>query len=294
LLSCFLPSPSLSNKEAIKGANAFEPVAHGRAPLYCNLYGAKSMKTHPPAGYERITPLQKEHRVSLPLTGLAPASFARLHTLPLGFSEFAPAGRDYPVAFLRTGEDAFSAIAVLGLQQGQNLFVLSDGSWDRRVYLPSYVRRYPFCMSRIAGEEDSRERVVCVAEDALQDAGEELFDDNGEPLDHWQDLERMIIEFEEDLLRSDRMCLLLAELDLLEPFSMKAEVDGFTLQLEGLFRVAQDKLETSSDEVLHKLFEAGVMDRVYAHLLSQPNFRRLLERRSFFALRPPADRRELN
>src|SRR5262245_58546472 len=114
------------------------------------MFGIDPMTTSPPAGYERITPLQKQHRVTLPSVGLAPASFARLHAIPIGFSEFTQAGRDYPLAFVRTGEDTFSAVATLGMQPGQNLFVLSDGSWDRRVYLPSYVRRYPFCMSRVA------------------------------------------------------------------------------------------------------------------------------------------------
>lgn len=253
------------------------------------------MKINPPAGYDQITPLQKHHRVTLPPAGMAPASFSRLHALPISFAEFTPASRDYPLVFIRRGNDAYSAVAALGMQPRQNLFMLSDGAWDRRVYLPAYVRRYPFCMSKLTVDgEDRRERVVCVESEALGGEGEALYDKTGNPLAHWKTLERLILDFEADLLRADEMCDLLQDLDLLEPFTMKAEVDGFTMQLEGMFRVSQERLETSPDDATRRLFDAGVMDRIYAHLLSLENFRRLLNRRSFFAIKPPADRRELN
>jgi hypothetical protein len=253
------------------------------------------MKINPPAGYDQISPLQKHHRVTLPPAGMAPPSFSRLHALPISFAEFGPASRDYPLVFVRRGDDAFSAVAALGMQPRQNLFMLSDGAWDRRVYLPAYVRRYPFCMSKLSIDgEERRERVVCIEAEALHEDGEPLYDKAGNALAHWKTLERLILDFEADLLRSDEMCELLQEFDLLEPFTMKAEVDGFTLQLEGMYRVAQERLESSPDSVTRRLFDAGVMERVYAHLLSLDNFRRLLNRRSFFAIKPPGDRRELN
>ena len=253
------------------------------------------MKINPPAGYDKIAPLQKHHRVTLPPAGTAPASFSRLHSLPISFAEFGAACRDYPLLFLHRGTDKFSAVAALGMQPRQNLFMLSDGAWDRRVYLPAYVRRYPFCMSGVTLDgEERRERVVCVESGAIQGNGEALYDKTGGPLPHWKTLERLIFDFESDLLRSDEMCDLLQDLDLLEPFTMKAEVDGFTLQLEGMYRVSQEKLESSPDAALRSLFDAGAMDRIYAHLLSLDNFRRLLNRRSFFAIKPPEDRREFN
>jgi len=69
--------------------------------------------------------------------------------MPLSLAEFGPASRDYPIVFVSADEGkTFNAVAVLGLQSMQNLFILTDGTWDRRVYLPAYVRRYPFCMAR--------------------------------------------------------------------------------------------------------------------------------------------------
>lgn len=254
------------------------------------------MKITPPAGYEQVAPLQKHHRVTLPASGAAASAFGRLHAIPIGLAEFGPASRDYPLVFIRhPAADDFTAVAALGLQPQQNLFVLGDGLWDRRVYLPTYVRRYPFCMSKVAVDgEDRKERIVCVEASALEEGGEALYDKRGEPLAHWRVLERLIFDYESELARSEELCKLLGEMSLLEPFTMKAEVDGFTLQLQGMHRVAQDKLESLHADSLRHLFEAGMMDKIYAHLLSLENFRRLLNRRSFFAIKPPADSRELN
>jgi hypothetical protein len=193
------------------------------------------------------------------------------------------------------GGKTFNAVAVLGLQIRQNLFILTDGSWDRRAYLPAYVRRHPFCMARVTLDgEPQKKRLVCVEKSALRPEGESLYDAEGKALPQWTVLEKLIFEYENDLGRSEDLCKLLVELNVLETFSMKAEVEGFTMQLEGMHRVSRAALESLSDASLRKLLTAGLMDKVYAHLLSLENFRRLLNRRSFFAVKPPGESRSLN
>lgn len=254
------------------------------------------MKISPPLGYEQVVPLKKGDRVILPRADAVPDFCRRLHVVPLSLSEFAPACRDYPIVFLSPDAGrTFGAVAVLGLQVLQNLFILTDGTWDRRAYLPAYVRRHPFCMARVAREGESRkDHLICVEQSALRESGEPLHDESGAPLPQWQLLERLILDFENDLMRGEELCALLAELQLLEAFSMKAEIDGFTMQLEGMHRVSQAALESLPEAALRRLLGAGVMDKIYAHLLSLDNFRRLLNRRSFFAVKPPAQREQLN
>jgi hypothetical protein len=254
------------------------------------------MKISPPLGYEQIVPLQKGHRVVLPRADEVPDFCRRLHVVPVSLAEFGPACRDYPIVFVSPDSGkTFTAVAVLGLQVKQNLFVLTDGTWDRRAYLPVYVRRHPFCISRNTRDGDTQsDQLICVEESALKDGGEPLYDESGNPLPQWLVLERLILDFENDLMRCEEMCKLLADLQLLESFSMKAELDGFTMALEGMHRVSQTALESLPEKPLRKLLSAGVMDKVYAHLLSLDNFRRLLNRRSFFAVTPPRQRRELN
>lgn len=254
------------------------------------------MKIAPPLGYEQITPLLKTHKVLLPRAEETPPIFRRLHAMPLSLSEFEPACRDYPIVFV-TGDDGktFNAVLVLGMQVKQNLFILADGMWDRRAYLPAYVRRYPFCMSRVTIDGKTQtERIVCIEESALNDSGEALYDANGTPLAQWVVLEKLIFDYEQDLARSESLCQLIAELNLLEPFTMKAEVDGFTMQLEGMYRITRTTLEALPADQLQRLMSAGALEKIYSHLLSLTNFRRLLNRRSYFAIKPPNRQGQLN
>lgn len=254
------------------------------------------MKIEPPLGYAKIIPLLKNHRVLLPRAEETPGVFQRVHVMPLSLSEFEPACRDYPIVFISSDAGkTFNAVLVLGMQAGQNLFILTDGTWDRRAYLPAYVRRYPFCMSRVTvGGETQKQRVVCIEAGAIHVNGEALYDGDGEPLAQWTLLEKLIFDYEQDLVRCEGMCARLAGMKLLEPFTMKAEVDGFTMQLQGMHRISRSALEALPADDVKKLVTSGAMEKIYSHLLSLENFRRLLNRRSFFAIKPPARQEELN
>jgi len=62
--------------------------------------------------------------------------------IPLTLSEFAAAGRQYPIVF--SSDDLAAPLAVTGLNAGRNLFVSPEGTWREGYYIPAYVRRYPF------------------------------------------------------------------------------------------------------------------------------------------------------
>jgi len=66
------------------------------------------------------------------------------------------------------------------------------------------------------------------------------------------------------------------------------------MQLEGMHRVARASLDALPADQLRRLMSAGAMEKIYSHLLSLDNFRRLLSRRSFFAIKPPNKQADLN
>jgi len=250
----------------------------------------------PPTGYTSVRPLLKNHRVALPTAEQIPAFVHDTHALPLSLSEIAPASRDYPVAFSSAdGGKTFTLSAVLGLQQNQNMYLMDDGHWDRRVYLPAYVRRYPFCMARVTKNGDAQgERVVCVDDSALDANGDELFDEKGDALPTWSRIESFVTEYERDLMRSEEFCKLLAELGLLEPISVTAELGEFTMQLAGFHRVQREALATMPEKSLRSLLESDAMDAIFAHLWSLSNFQRMLDRRSVFPEMSPQNRHKPN
>ena len=241
------------------------------------------MDIRPPYGYQEVVPLTKQHRVVLPESRKLPLVFRTLAALPLSFTEFAMACRDLPIAFV-SGDNggSFVPMAVLGLENQQNLFVTRDNAWEETVYLPAYVRRYPFCMTRVTVDgQEQAERVACVEKRAISDKGEALFDRNGEPLPGWRERQKLLFEYEADLLRSEEMCRSLAQLGLLEPFTMQAVPnEGAPVAMTGMYRVAEQKLTDLPADKLKEMAQNGILSRVYAHLISLANFGRLLDRRT--------------
>lgn len=247
------------------------------------------MNIKPPTGYTSVSPLLKNHRVALPTGDKAPPFAHNAHALPISFSEIGPASRDYPVAFSSgDGGETFSLTAVLGLQQHQNMFLMPDGYWDRRVYVPAYVRRFPFCMARVTQDgEIQGERVVCVEDSAISSDGDELFDEQGEALPVWARIQEFVAEYERDLMRGEQFCEQLANYELLEPISVTAELGEFRMELSGLYRVNRDALSVLAADALRALMQDEAMDAIFVHLWSMNNFQRLLNRRSIVT--PSAD-----
>jgi len=246
------------------------------------------MDIKPPYGYQEVVPLNKEHRVALRADRKIPPAFRTLNALPLSFTEFTVACRDYPIAFVGPNPNSVIAMAVLGLENRQNLFVTAGDEWEPSVYLPAYVRRHPFCMTRVTVDGKERpERVACVEKSALSDSGEPMFDAKGEPLPAWDARRKLLFEFEADLARSEEMCRELGRHELLETFTLQAVPnEGLPLAMTGMYRVSEQKLAERAPDDLKSLLQKGVLARVYAHLISLANFGRLLDRRAGKTQRP--------
>jgi hypothetical protein len=240
------------------------------------------VQINPPFGYSEIVPLYKNQKVLVPAPGTLPEFCRKANAVPISFSEFAAACRDYPLAFIATNEGrGFTPVAVLGVAGGENLFV-RDEKWDASVYLPAYVRRYPFCMARVAvNAVEQADRLICVEKAFVSEAGESMFGDSGAALPRWEPIEKLLREYETDLERSQEMCAILADYALLEPFSVQAAPKGgAAMTLSGMHRVDEKKLEFLNAAQHRNLIRKGIMGRLYAHLVSLENFARLLQRKN--------------
>lgn len=237
------------------------------------------MRINPPFGYSDVTPLLKTHRV-LPASQRTLPEFTRsANAMPVTMSEIPVAAHFYPVVFTASNDqESFNPVAILGISAGENLFV-RDGAWLRGNYIPAYVRRHPFCMTRVVYEGTLQsQRVICVQTDMLKDDGEPLFDADGKPLASWADTDRLLGEFENDLDRTIEMCNILRDYKLLEPFNMQASFNvGGSFQLDGMYRVDEKRIEDLNANQLKTLIKKGILGRVYQHLGSLSSFNRLIE-----------------
>ena len=243
------------------------------------------MQITAPFGYKQVVPFQKTHKVRLLGPAEAPPFVREGAAIPISYSEFVPAGRHYPIVFISPDGKNYTAVAVVGMQAKENLFVADDGRWAGDVYMPAYARRYPFCMAKVNVDRvEQKNRLICVEQSALDENGEALFDEKGQPSEKWQVLERLLGEYEGDLERVREMGAILADYGLFEPFTMQATVKpdkgGGSLQLAGMHRVVEKNIENLNAAQLKNLVRRGIMARIYIHLLSLEHFGKLLDRRA--------------
>lgn len=240
-----------------------------------------SIEITPPFGYGKVLPLQKSDKVVLPAPGSTPEFCRSINALALSYTEFNSAARDYPIVFASgDGGKTYAPVMVLGLADEQNLFVDTAGTWDPTTYLPAFVRRFPFCISRMHIEGAQREeRVVCIATAYLDPQGMPLFDAAGAATPQWQAAERLLQEYENDLDTTAQMCAFFAELELFSPFVfqvMQEETPG--LKLQGMHRIDEEKLKALKPAKHKALVARGLMGKIYAHIHSLENFARLYHR----------------
>jgi len=112
-----------------------------------------------------------------------------------------------------------------------------------------------------------------------------MFDPEGKPTQRWTQIEQLLREYEADLERTRELCAILADYDLFEPFTMQATpaTGAAPINLAGMFRVQEAKLEHLNAAQHKNLFKKGIVGRIYAHLLSLENFGHLLARRAKIA-----------
>jgi hypothetical protein len=254
-----------------------------RARYHSRLKGIP-MDIKPPFGYKDIAPLGRNQKVRLLAPGEIPAFARSLNSIPISYTEFSLIAREYPIIFSSAGNaQTFAPVAVLGMAAGENLYD-NNGKWAGSVYVPAYVRRFPFCMTRVTLDKvEQQNRLICVEKSCLDEKdGESMFDAKGQPLAKWKEIETLLTEYEIDLERSREMCGILADYGLLEPFTMQAKFNtgAEPLHLTGMHRVNESKIEHLNASQLKNLVKKGILSRVYAHLLSLDNFAKLLDRKA--------------
>ena len=227
--------------------------------------------------YDKVVSLNSETHKDLrikPQSGYGYA--AKTNSVPLVALEFADAGRDYPIAFVKSGDGAFLPVALLGLRENENLFVADDGRWDAR-YIPAFVRRYPF----VPADVGQGEVVICIDEAAQclsRDKGNLIFE-GGKPGPHLENMLALMRDYQAQAQRTQEFSKRLQDSDLLVESNAQAQLpDGSSFRLNGLFVVDEKRLQGLDKDKAYALFTTGELGLIYAHLLSLGNLQRLVEK----------------
>ena len=232
--------------------------------------------------YERPVPLNRTAHKDLRIKGLQNLKFAHsVHSVPLTCTEFPVTARDIPILFAGTDMESAGPMALLGLRQSENLFVDTDGQWAQGVYIPAFVRRYPFVLAEKPADVEGDDFTVFLDEgyEGFNDKeGERLFKEDGTETDMLKSAVSFLGEFQQHVARTKQFMEDLRKHDLLEPRNIRLERNGNVLNLNGLFVISEEKLRKIDAETAHKFLADGTMGWIYAHLLSLQNIDRVGQR----------------
>lgn len=201
------------------------------------------------------------------------------HAIPLTVEEFPQAQRHYPIVF-SGGNDAVP-LALMGLNEGVNTFVNDEGMVTENVYIPAYVRRYPWLLARLT--PDAQDLSLCFdpSAGAIGDfeEGQPLFDGQ-EPAENTKALLKFCEEFEMAGARTANFMRELNEMKLLMDGEVSIQPEGAPQPFiyRGFRMVNEEALRNIRGDQARKMVQSGAMGLIFAHLFSMSLIRDIFAR----------------
>lgn len=202
-----------------------------------------------------------------------------VNQIALFLPEYEEAQRDYPILFLRQEDGTLQAVAILGLDRDENLFLEGDGRWSAG-YVPAMVRRGPFLIGFAQGEP-----VIHVDLDHPRVAQP---DGPGDPVFLPQGGQAPALERALDALRAIHVghdaagpaSALLDELGLVEPVSLDVQVsDRDSYSFNDYLAITHEKIASLDGAALARLNQAGLLMPAVFAAASLANVNRLIARK---------------
>lgn len=198
-------------------------------------------------------------------------------------SEYADIQREYPIFFRKdpaSGE--FASVALLGLQDGENLFLDGSGRWNAK-YVPGMFARGPF----LIGFQDQqvegamrKERVIHVDLEhprLSRTEGQQLFLPRGGNSPYLDHVAKVLNGIHEGLEFGRVMTAAFQQLDLIEPLKLEVKLsESQKYAIEGLHTINEDKLRALEGESLQRMHRSGFLQGAYLIQASLGNVRALM------------------
>ena len=159
----------------------------------------------------------------------------------------------------------------MGLNEGVNVFVDDEGVPHDPVYIPAYVRRYPYLLARL--DQNAEELSLCFdpTSDLVGEGGEgDALFDGDKPSETLNGILKFCEDFEIAAQRTSAFIKELKELDLLIDGEVTIQPDGAPQPFlyRGFRMVDEEKFRDLNGDVLRKINQNGILPLVYAHLFS--------------------------
>ena len=201
------------------------------------------------------------------------------HAIPLTVEEFPLAQRYFPIIF-SIGPNPVP-LALMGLNEGVNVFVSDDGKLTDNAYVPAYLRRYPFLLARLRPEAEELSLCFDPTAGALgPDADGLALFENGQPTGPVQGILGFCEQFEQAGQRTAQFMKELEDNKLLMDGEVTIQPEGAAQPFiyRGFQMISEEALRNLRGDVARKLIQSGLMAMVYAHLFSLSLMREVFEK----------------
>lgn len=195
------------------------------------------------------------------------------HAVPLTVEEFPQAQRNFPIIFSskQHENDTSVPLALMGLNEGINVFVNEDGELNGPAYVPAYARRYPFMLARLSNENEELSLCFDPSTDLLGEFedGLPLFE-NEQPTDSCKATLDFCEQFE---IAGQKTQSFVAELEKHEllmdgEVAIQQEGNDQPFVYRGFRMIDENKLREVRGDVLRSWNQSGLLPLIYAHLFS--------------------------
>jgi hypothetical protein len=193
------------------------------------------------------------------------------HFVPVIVSEFPLLVVQCPILLSKDAETgAFYCGAMLGFDEGENLFLRPDGGFDG--HRPLNLQRGPFFTAGSDLAIDLESPRVGASD------GQRLFTEEGGPTPYLESVMGLFQQLHPGLERSKVFVDTLLKLKLVEPVSIDVAFDdGQRRELVGLYTIDQDALRALPDEAALDLFRRGYLQLIYLMIASLKQIPRMAE-----------------
>lgn len=196
-------------------------------------------------------------------------------------TEFRRLATDYPILFrFDPAQRSYSALALFGLEPGENLFLDGD-RWDAAAK-PMAMAVQPFLVGRARDGDGPTQVHIDLDHPRIASGGEgvRLFDDAGQPTPLTEQMAAILGDLDEGYRAGAGFFAALDRYELIEPFSMDVTLaDGGQQRLVGYSLINEDKLRALEPAALAELHAAGHLMPMFMALASLGNLSKLVRRR---------------
>ncbi|MDG2002489.1 MAG: SapC family protein [Novosphingobium sp.] len=223
-----------------------------------------------PLFYKELVPVSKQDHANWRSRQTDKAKWlVNQHAVPLTVEEFPAAQRHFPIVF-SSGDDTVP-LALMGMNEGVNVFVDDDGTLNTPIYMPAYARRYPFLLARLDPEKDDLSLCFDPTSELVGefDEGELLFDGD-DASEACKATLQFCEQFEIAGSKTGNFVEEIKKHNLLidGELSIQLEEQEEPLMYRGFQMIDENKLRDLRGDVLRGWNQNGLLPLIYAHLFS--------------------------